>query len=421
MACKVKVNRHGLLAFRLYWDGRESWEGTGLKDTPKNRQRMEARAVLISEEMEQGTFDYLKWFPEGNRANEFRPMPERAGESKPLTVGEFFKEWIPRKKPPFVRRSLERDYRQAFNKNILPFMGDLELNNVTIETLEDFRMYLVEERRLSVKSARNIIDASLRAMFRDAGRRIERNPFSDLPANWWPRLPQREPDPYKEEERDRIVKFYREQRSHKDYAFVYFRFYTGTRPSEAVALKWGNVDLINCKATLSVSRHLGEENAPKTPASRRTINLLPNVIELLQTLLPLRVTPESYVFTDADGGPIDQSEFARGFQGVLRVLKIRPRPFYNTRHTFISVALTLGCNPKWIAEQTGTSLTMIQQSYGKYIRDDGDAFLKAYVQAQKRDAVEAETETLGETFSDDGAKCVVGLASPTGFEPVLPA
>ena len=28
MACKVKVNRHGYLAFRLYWDGNESWEGT---------------------------------------------------------------------------------------------------------------------------------------------------------------------------------------------------------------------------------------------------------------------------------------------------------------------------------------------------------------------------------------------------------
>ena len=45
MACKVKVNRHGFLAFRLYWNGTESWEGTGLKDNAKNRKRVEARAV----------------------------------------------------------------------------------------------------------------------------------------------------------------------------------------------------------------------------------------------------------------------------------------------------------------------------------------------------------------------------------------
>jgi Phage integrase SAM-like domain len=62
-------------------------------------------------------------------------------------------------------------------------MGHMDLNAVTVDTLEDFRMYLVQERRLSVKTARNIIDGSLRAMIRDAGRRIERNPFNDLPAN----------------------------------------------------------------------------------------------------------------------------------------------------------------------------------------------------------------------------------------------
>jgi hypothetical protein len=68
-------------------------------------------------------------------------------------------------------------------------MGEMELNGVTVDTLENFRLYLVEGRKLSLKTARNVIDGSLRAMFRDAGRRIDRNPFNDLPANWWPRLP----------------------------------------------------------------------------------------------------------------------------------------------------------------------------------------------------------------------------------------
>jgi hypothetical protein len=36
------------------------------------------------------------------------------------------------------------------------------LNCVTTDTLENFRVHLVEERRFSVKSARNIIDGSLR-------------------------------------------------------------------------------------------------------------------------------------------------------------------------------------------------------------------------------------------------------------------
>jgi integrase len=131
--------------------------------------------------------------------------------------------------------------------------------------------------------------------------------------------------------------------------------YTGTRPSEATALRWGSLDLLSAKATFALSRHLREENAAKTRASRRTISLLPNVVELLKSILPLRVEPNSYVFTDGQGKPIDRSEYARGFQAVLRMLKVRPRPFYNVR-TFISITLTLGRNQKWIAGQPEPAL-----------------------------------------------------------------
>ena len=55
------------------------------------------------------------------------------------------------------------------------------------------------------------------------------------------------------------------------------------------------------------ARHLGEENAPKTRASRCILSLLPNVVELLRSILALRVEPNSYVFTDDHGNPTDTS------------------------------------------------------------------------------------------------------------------
>ena len=390
MACKVEVNQHGYLRFRLYWNGREDSQGTDWKATEKNLIKAHGRALEISEQMKAGTFNYLKWFPNGNRAHEFRAKVDTPVESKPLTVREFYASWIEKKKPPFVRRSLEKAYRQHFTCYILPFMGDLELNNVTVDTLDDFRIYLTNKREISVSTAKNCISGSLQAMFRDARKKVEKNPFADLPKKWWPRQQQEKPDPFTEAQRDEILDYYRTKRPYKAYAFVHFRFYTGTRPSEAVALKWGNVDLVNAKASIVASRTFKEENAPKTQGSARTITLLPNVVEVLKTILPIHVEPDSYVFTDEQGKPIDQNEFGRKFGDVLRVLNIRPRPFYNTRHTFISVALTLGCNPKWIAEQTGTSLAMIENNYGKYIRDDGDALLRAYVgQKLKKKVVRA--------------------------------
>ena len=63
-------------------------------------------------------------------------------------------------------------------------------------------------------------------------------------------------------------------------------------------------------------------------------------------------------------------------------------------------------NQKWLAEQTGTSIAMLQQSYGKYVRDDGDALLRAYVtKAESAEQGlaprEEETETFAETFLDE--------------------
>jgi hypothetical protein len=85
------------------------------------------------------------------------------------------------------------------------------------------------------------------------------------------------------------------------------------------------------------------------------------------------------------------------------------------------VALTLGCNQKWIAEQTGTSIAMIQVHYGKYIRDDGDAMLRAHVERPKINAEARKTGTFAGTFSRGVSNFVKSLASPTGFEPVLSA
>ena len=108
----------------------------------------------------------------------------------------------------------------------------------------------------------------------------------------------------------------------------------------------------------------------------------------------------------------------------MRVLNIRPRPFYNTRHTYISVALTLGCKIKWVAEQCGTSVAMIEENYGKYIGNDGDAPILAYLsrieETQQEGENEEKSETFGETFSGEGTKYAGTLVVPTGFEPVLP-
>jgi len=239
---------------------------------------------------------------------------------------------------------------------------------------------------------------------------IDKDPFAALK---WPRTENTEPDPFTEQERDKILLYFK-MKNPFYYPFIYTQFWTGIRPSEATALKWGSIDLDRGTFSITRSRHLGEENTTKTKGSWRTIRLLPNVEDLLKQSKPLRVTEVDYLFTNTEGGPLDQDQWRKDYwYKSLRALSIRERKFYATRHTYISVALSAGVNIKWLAEQCGTSVAMIEKHYGRYIRDDGDAPLRALLGGK--------TETFTETFPGYQRKSLIKLVSPRGFEPLSPA
>src|SRR5439155_10626566 len=108
MAYRVKSTTTGFLALQLRWNGLKSWEGTKDRDTPDNRKFWEAKAILISREMEDGTFDYLKHFPNGNRAPLFRPEQAKAIIFE-HTIRSYYEKWIP-KQNDRVRPHRVKDY-----------------------------------------------------------------------------------------------------------------------------------------------------------------------------------------------------------------------------------------------------------------------------------------------------------------------
>ena len=146
---------------------------------------------------------------------------------------------------------------------------------------------------------------------------------------------------------------------------MYFRFWTGTRPSEAIGLRWGDVDLAGRRIRIRRSRVLGEDGKPKTGRSKRDIVIHADLEVVLRHLMPLRPAPDDFVFATPMGAPIDEANFyQREWLAGLRAVGVRPRPFYNTRHTYISTLLAAGAKPLFVCRQTGTSLEMIEKHYG---------------------------------------------------------
>jgi len=158
------------------------------------------------------------------------------------------------------------------------------------------------------------------------------------------------------------------------YRFVFFKYWQGTRPSEAIALRRG-VDLKYARAGIHKSIVQGHEGGTKTVRSNREIHLHDNVVKVLseENPAPLSVDPEEYLFTTPAGTPIDVGNFyKREWLPILKSKKIRARPFYNTRHSYVSFLYSIGAKSGFISSQTGDSIKTLETDYAKYIKEADD-------------------------------------------------
>ena len=123
----------------------------------------------------------------------------------------------------------------------------------------------------------------------------------------WPEKIVPGPSPFTADERDLILDYFKakrwkvggfnDTRLHYPYfAFLYTLFFTGMRPSEAVAVRIRSVNLGTRTVQVERSRHLGTESAPKTLRARRAVRLTRGNAEVVESLIELKAQPDDYLF-----------------------------------------------------------------------------------------------------------------------------
>lgn len=222
---------------------------------------------------------------------------------------------------------------------------------------------------------------------------IDINPFAEMAAGI--KLPKSEKNeeydihPFTRQERDVIIQAFEEDKHYSYYApLVKFLFYTGCRPSEAIALQWKHIGekFITFKQAITISeKGLALQEGLKTQDQRKfPINAQ------LQTILH-SIRPESYqesefVFRGKKGGIIDFGDFCnrawRGYKNrhgkmiegiVIRLVREGKvdeyrRP-YQCRHTFITLCLESSIDCKDIAQWVGNSPEVIYRHYAGKCRN----------------------------------------------------
>ena len=151
------------------------------------------------------------------------------------------------------------------------------------------------------------------------------------------------------------------------------------RPEEAFGAEWRDVDLE--RRMLMVRRAFAKgrlKEYGKTAGSRRAVPLRARVVAALEALPHRR----GIVFPAPEGGRIEINNFrSRSWTPSLAAAGIKHRRIYDLRHTYATWSLAAGVDIFTLARRMGTSVKMIDRTYGhlvagadEYERELLDAF-----------------------------------------------
>jgi len=265
-----------------------------------------------------------------------------------------------------VRPTTRRSYTVVVEKHLIPALGNLFLDEITLDDLEQFS---AKQRRNGVGDrTRQLTHAVLRAAMKRAvrGRVLAASPMDGLSA---PRYESPEMTPWTADEARRVVAAARTDRLGAVY-IVALRL--GLQfPGEILGLQWGDVDLKVGEIYLTRQLNKGgaADRAPtKTRARRRRLSLPKSVVAALASH-KIGMQDEGldtpWVFPNERGGAVDPSNFVRSsFEKVVEragVRRIRP---YDMRHTFATLALQANVPVKIVSEILGHStIKLTLQTY----------------------------------------------------------
>jgi len=281
------------------------------------------------------------------------------------TLNEYLDRWLETAVKPKVRPKTWMGYRSLLHNHIRPALGARPLAKIKpLEVQQAFQDMI--DRGLSARTI-EYTRMVLRQAFKQAiqWRLLTFNPCDGVQI---PRRQRREMQALSPEQARRFLVVARGTR----YGMLFeLAITTGLRPSEYLALKWEDIDFE--RGTLSVVRSLDampgggyrlEET--KTRNSRRVVKLLPGVLRALlehrQAQQRLREeagerwNEQGFVFTNAEGGPLDGHNLSsRHLRRILKEAGLPQIRLYDLRHTAATLALSAGVPVKVVSEMLGHS------------------------------------------------------------------
>jgi integrase len=292
--------------------------------------------------------------------------PPPAPKPPPLTLGAFLDTWLQEVARIRVSPNTLTDYKQLLARHVRPTLGDMPLAEIGPEHVQAVYNHM-RDAGLSGRTVR-YVHTLLSAALNKAVR------WGKLPVNpalETDRPPQRRVRQIQVFAPEEAVRFLEAAEADPLGALFAFALGTGARPEEYAALEWSVLDLE--RATARIERVVVWAKAgggysfaePKTAASRRTLDLQPQLVvrlrehkrrQLLERLQRgVRFRDQGLVFPNTEGSPVMRRNlYGRHMVPILERAGLpRRHTLYSLRHSFATLSLAAGADVKHISAALG--------------------------------------------------------------------
>ena len=262
-----------------------------------------------------------------------------------------------------LKPSSQKYYSYAYGK-ISQFLGKKPLATITRDDIDNFYTYLIKEG-LGKVTIQNIIYA-LKEIFKIAlaEDKVSKNVvFSKKLTNL---EDSKEITPFNLEEVKYLIATAKKEYPIYFANYLQIAFFSGMRIGEIVALKWDCIDFKNNSILVEKTGSYLGLGLPKTKSSKRNVDMLPPVKEILEIML----ASKNGVFIFEENFGRFRAKIMTYWKNLLQICGFEHRKLYITRHTYASIMLNEGEEPLWVSTQLGhKNLSITYNIYTRFIKN----------------------------------------------------
>ncbi len=288
------------------------------------------------------------------------------------TMEHFLEYWLEEVHRNTIRTSSYVEYRRDLDNHILPALGHVRLQKLTIQQVESFYARMAKEG-LSAKTISGIHGVLRKALAHAVYLNLISRNVCDIVKKSLPRKARREVRTLTKEQAQALLEHLRG--CYQLEALFTLALITGMRRGEIAALRWDDISfeqkyLQVCRSARRTGAGFGlQVSEPKTASSRRKISLSPFLLEVLQQHRRQqedlqRTAGDAWqdndlVFCNRHGGFINPDTLRVWFKESLEDAGLPSMRFHDLRHSAATLLLAMGVHVKVVQELLGHSNVLI--------------------------------------------------------------